>query len=255
MPPQVVDTGDVTLTLGIDLASADATTAACSIEWTGDAARIVELRPTGVQDKDIVQLAAKADVTGIDAPFGWPLPFSESLTAYASGAPWPKAKDDALWFRATDTHATTKSGGRPPLSVSSDRIARPAVRAALLLTLLGKKGKAVARDGADRVIEVYPAGAMRCWHLGMHGYKRPNATDVRQVLATELLDGTGVTATNEQRKALAATDHALDAFVAALVARAFGIGKVLPPPADLAEIARVEGWLFLPSGSLGDLRA
>ena len=244
----------MTITLGIDLASADATTAACSIEWTGEAARIVELRPTGVQDKDIVQLAAKADVTGIDAPFGWPLPFAESLTAYTRGEPWPKAKDDALWFRATDAHATTKSGGRPPLSVSSDRIARPAVRAALLLTLLGRKGKAVARDGTDRIIEVYPAGAMRSWHLSMHGYKRPNATDVRTALATELLDGARITASNEQRRDLAATDHALDAFVAALVARAFAIGRVLPPPADLADIARVEGWLYLPAGSLADLR-
>ena len=95
---------------------------------------------------------------------------------------------------------------------------------------------------------------MRCWHLSMHGYKRPNATDVRGALATELLDGAGVTASNRQRRDLAATDHALDAFVAALVARAFAIGRVLPPPAELADIARVEGWLYLPSGSLADLR-
>ena len=245
----------VTVTLGIDLASADATTAACAIEWANGSAAIVDLRPSGVQDKDILRLAARAHVAGIDAPFGWPIPFAEALGAYARGEPWPRAKDDELWFRATDVHAKVKSGGRPPLSVSSDRIARPAVRAALLLTLLGKKGKAVARDGTDRVIEVYPAGAMRSWHLGMHGYKRPNAVDLRRVLATELLEGAGVTASGSQVIDLAATDHALDAFVAALVARAFALGKVLPPPAELADVARVEGWLFLPSGSLADLRA
>ena len=239
-------------TLGIDLASAAATTAACAVEWGDGPPRLVELRQANVSDHDIVALAKTATVTGIDAPFGWPRPFARAVAAYDAGKAWPGERSDALWFRTTDVRARAMAGGRPPLSVSSDRIARPAVRAARLLADLGP-GRPAARDGADGIVEVYPAGAMRCWSLVAEGYKRPDAIEVRAVLVAGLVAAIGLVATDADRLTLSLTDHAVDALVAALVARAFSLGLVVRPEPDIEDLARVEGWLFLPTGSLADL--
>ena len=47
---------------------------------------------------------------------------------------------------------------------------------------------------------------------------------------------------------------ALDAFVAALVARAGTLVLVDLPPAELAEVALIEGWIWMPdAGALGQL--
>ena len=45
------------------------------------------------------------------------------------------------------------------------------------------------------------------------------------------------------------TDHALDAFVSAIVARAAELGRVHDVPDALAEAAATEGWIHLPSVS------
>lgn len=239
--------------MGIDLASSPTTTAACVVAWGGGTPRILDLRPGGVDDDAIAALASGADATGIDSPFGWPLPFSEALAAYAAGGPWPGDRHARLWLRATDLHAQVVAGGRPPLSVSSDRIARPAVRAALLLSRLGPRGAPAARDGSDGVVEVYPAGALRCWGLATDGYKRPDAAALRGSIADAVVAGAGIALEPGQRALLAATDHALDALVAALVARAHVRGLVRRPSGEDAALAAVEGWLFLPTGRLGDL--
>jgi hypothetical protein len=47
---------------------------------------------------------------------------------------------------------------------------------------------------------------------------------------------------------------AVDALVAALVARAGALGLVDRPPADQAAVALIEGWIWMPVvGSLGQL--
>ena len=48
------------------------------------------------------------------------------------------------------------------------------------------------------------------------------------------------------RAALAASDHLLDALVAALVARAQLLGRTVPIPDDALPAARAEGWIHLP---------
>ena len=51
-----------------------------------------------------------------------------------------------------------------------------------------------------------------------------------------------------------ASDDMLDAFVAALVARAAATGRCQPIPSDDLELAKEEGWIALPhSGSLDQL--
>jgi predicted nuclease with RNAse H fold len=241
-------------TLGVDLASADTTTAACLVDWNGCSPLIEGVYERNVSDEMIVELARGADVTGVDAPFGWPRPFADAITSYAAGHPWPRERPVGLWLRLTDMRTQAVSGGRPPLSVSSDRIARPAERAARLLTLLGEEERAARRDGSDDVIEVYPAGALRCWGIDASGYKHPTASSIRDRIVTEISDGLALTMSGPQRQVLAATDHALDALVAALVARAFSLRRVVGPTNDERSIALVEGWIYLPSGPLAELR-
>ena len=48
---------------------------------------------------------------------------------------------------------------------------------------------------------------------------------------------------------LAQSDDPFDALVAALVARAVQVGQALPIPDELAESARAEGWIHLPSAA------
>ena len=90
--------------------------------------------------------------------------FSIVLTGRpVSGVPTPSDESSQVaWVGGEDLvslpmHASMRArldhaaGGRPPLSVSSDRIARPAVRAAMLLSRLGPAGRSAARDGTDGI--------------------------------------------------------------------------------------------------------
>jgi predicted nuclease with RNAse H fold len=243
-------------TLGVDLASAATNTAACVLDWDRSRPRLLSMIGRDVDDTTIVELARGANVTGIDAPFGWPRPFVDAIAAYAAGTRWPRQKPEGLWLRRTDERAIAVAGGRAPLSVSSDRIARPAERAARLLTLLGSDDQAVARDGSDGVIEVYPAGALRCWGIRSDGYKRSDGAGAaaRRLIFDTILDELTIETAASDREALVATDHAIDALVASLVARAFEIGAIVRPRDEDRSIAAVEGWLFLPTGRIRDLR-
>src|SRR5207253_2236918 len=76
-----------------------------------------------------------------------------------------------LRFRATD-FAVHERTGRWPLSVSSDLIAVPALRAARLFG-------AHDRSGAGVLVEVYPAAALRIWGFSTRGYKGPRGGAAR----------------------------------------------------------------------------
>lgn len=89
-------------------------TAACIVEWEGGLPRIALLVGRDVNDDEIARLADDVDVTGIDAPFGWPRPFANAIAAYASGQPWPRVRPEGLWLRATDERAMAVAGGRQP---------------------------------------------------------------------------------------------------------------------------------------------
>jgi hypothetical protein len=60
----------MTITLGIDLGSQPATTAACLMRWEPGTATVLDLG-LGLDDKALLGLARDADKVGIDAPFGW----------------------------------------------------------------------------------------------------------------------------------------------------------------------------------------
>ena len=238
------------LTLGIDLAAQAAKTAACRIAWTREGATVETLQ-LGADDAGILALAAGADAVGIDAPFGWPRPFVAFVRRHEAGRAgspaWQAAHRDALRFRRTDVAARERLG-RWPLSVSSDLIAIPALRCAGLLDRLGVRD----RSGDGRVFEVYPALALHAWGLVSRGYKgTKNAAVLGGLLAALRERCPWLVLDPEQAARCAASDHAFDALVAALVARAAALGFTARPAPEETEDARIEGWIALPEpGSL-----
>jgi predicted nuclease with RNAse H fold len=230
------------LTFGVDLASQDRRTAGCLVRWHDRPVVVEVMRP--LSDDAIVRGARDPEVgaTAIDAPFGWPRAFVDAVAQYGLGHPFPEP-DGNLWLRVTDR--VVKAAVRRPLSVSSDRIAYPAVRAARLLSLLGPTRPA-CRDGSDGVIEVYPAAALAAWEIKPGRYKGPDGPDARRSLLSALAQALPGLDVGDQGPALVETDHAIDALIAALVARAHMLGQVRRPTEAQAKDAAVEGWIWLP---------
>src|SRR5690606_9257667 len=114
-----------------------------------------------------------------------------------------------------------------PLSVSSDRIAAPAMRAASLLSQV--RLHRAPRDGSSRVLEVYPAAALKSWSLDHRKYKGPDGRERRDEIVSTLRSrlGPSFRIATSQKERLLDSDHCLDAWIAALVARAHSMGRTL----------------------------
>ncbi len=242
------------VTLGVDLASQPKRTTTCLIRWELGSAHVESLS-RGATDADLHALFGRADKVGIDAPFGWPAPFTRAVAAYSAETVWPSADVPHLRFRRTDELAKEKLG-RWPLSVSTDLIAVTAMRAVRLLAEAAATGEIIDRSGGDRFVEVYPAAALHVWGFPSRGYKRAKGAEVRARLVGDLAKRTAgwLMLSEADWAGCTASDDVLDALVAALVARAAAIGRCEPiPPAD-QELAREEGWIALPRrGSLAQL--
>jgi len=258
-------------TLGIDLASQARGTAVCVATW-GDGAVTAAFPPHGGRGFDDAALLAamgRADWIAIDAPFGWPDGFRAAIGSWAEAGTWPlpspAERDEAvdrLRFRLTDRDVRDRvpaPGGRrlSPLSVSSDRIAFCAWRAAWLLAAhaeaCGRRLDRVGVPGAPHgVIEAYPAGALELWGVERRGYKarggsaQEAARSRREEMLATLERALGGALTIDA-DACTATDHAFDAFVCALVARAAATGQTRMPPRQDRETAAREGWIHLPA--------
>jgi predicted nuclease with RNAse H fold len=247
-------------TLGIDLAAQPANTSACAVDWGEGPPTVSELR-AGLDDETLLEAIALADKVAIDAPFGWPDDFVDALVAHRGGRTWPGSGEDQdlyrfqLSFRATDRRLI-ESGGRRPLSVSTDLIGVVAMRCAYLLDRLSQLGEPVDRAGAGKVIEAYPAPALSAWGLSATGYKsRVGAARLPELLS-RLEDALGdLEMTIQQREAAGSDHNCFDALVCALVGRAAALGLTQPPaPGDQADRATREGWIHLPTNPLSDLR-
>lgn len=115
-------------TYGVDLVAQREKTAICMIEWRDDGGGRVDCPQPGVADDQILMQMARNDVsvTAIDAPFGWPRTFVESLLEFAARGVWPDSpgtdvKQEAMRLRATDL-AVQRETKLTPLSVSTDKI-------------------------------------------------------------------------------------------------------------------------------------
>jgi Protein of unknown function (DUF429) len=245
--------------LGIDLAAEPAGTAAFEIAW-GDGAATGVLHGGGLDDRRLLELIGTADKVGIDCPFGWPRPFVAAVAAHGDGVAWPgRGRGGAgyrrsLRYRLTDEVVRERVGWWP-LSVSTDLIGVPAMRCAGLLDALAAGGQPVDRGGGGRVVEVYPAAALKRWGLPHRGYKKGKGAAVRSAALDRLLAMLPWLAMDEVAlERCRGDDDAFDALVCALVARAAALGLTTgPDPGDQAERAVAEGWIHLPDGEVSEL--
>jgi len=263
--------------MGVDLASRPEKTAVCMIRWDDGPVSLVTLCRGRADDGTDLHTkwlsttgygirgdyGAAITKIGIDAPFGWPEPFLDAVSAYRSGPAWPTGMDNPLdecRLRETD-RAVNRRSGKWPLSVTSDRIALPAMRCASLLTDIGHHAgtESVGRDGTGLCCEVYPDPALRFWTnqslerlAPRESYKGSGAQQKRLQLLAAIQAQLPLEDRDHQLEKIGLQDDYLDALLCALVARAAELGLTHPPETE-AEVARapVEGWIHLPSDSLG----
>ena len=259
-------------TLGIDLAAQPANTAACLIEWGLSGAEVRWLgRGAECGDDALVEAMVRADEGAIDAPFGWPKLFVELLPEDRATRRWPWAPRldggrlyyDGLRYRETDREVNRlllaeRDVSLWPLSVSSDAIAVVAWRCAHLMHRHAEQlGHEVDRLGNNvGVFEAYPAAALTSWGLPHRGYKPRGAANraAAELVRLEILRGIergargriNLEPTPWARQQLVASDHALDAFMSALVARAAAQRNTNRPRPEQQKLARSEGWVHVP---------
>lgn len=245
-------------TLGVDVAAQARGTATAVVEW-GERAVVVGVG-VGREDGQIVEEMVGADCCGIDCPLGWPREMVRAVGGYAADGVWSGVEKTAFRYRRTDLaviETLREQTGKPlyPLSVSSDRIALTAWRVAGLRELLDER---FDRAGSDDVFEVYPAAALQLWGLDRRGYKESG--DAGRVVRARLLAAIRAVApwlewgNPSMESACVENDHALDALLAALIARAAALGLTYPIDPDDLALAQEEGWIHLPrADSLGQL--
>ena len=242
--------------LGIDLAARAKKTYACALESREGMLR-GELF-AGCDDDSLLALAQGRAKVAIDAPFGWPREFVDALNAHRRFEPWPAPDDGlpdafraALSFRATDRVVMHT---RRPLSVSTDKLGVTAMRCAYLLHRWSSAGEAVDRSGAQRFVEVYPAGALVRWGLDGSGYKGADKGALGVLVQQLFASLPQLTLSLRDRALCERVDDAFDALVAALVAQAASLGLTDGPPRNRLERAQEEGWIHMPlRGSLAVL--
>jgi hypothetical protein len=210
----------------------------------------------------IVEAVDDADRVGIDCPFGWPQDFSRFVQQHLDRTLSPAAaaslrERDSLAYRVTDLAYMRTVHVRPkapaPLSVSTDKLGRAAMRMAGLQALLDPD---FDRTGDGKFVEVYPAAALHTWGLLYTTYKKPKNRPALGDLVKDLLERTdGLLDLGAARTQCEHTDDVFDAVICALVARAATKpGGVTKPstPADIAA-ASAEEWMAIPRLGLTDL--
>src|SRR5262245_43594686 len=140
-------------TLGVDLAASPANTGVCVIDW---ATATIEPGPRwkagalDASDDWIVDAVGSCAKAGLDVPLGWPVGFVAAMAAHQDREAWPGSVDQTdLRLRTTDRMPELDDLKLHPLSVSSDRIGVPAMRAARLQHRLRERGVEVDRSGIE----------------------------------------------------------------------------------------------------------
>lgn len=256
-------------TAGVDLAAQDKNTAVCVVEWGSGGPRVV-LPRVGLDDDALLDVICDSARAGIDAPFGWPQAFADAVAAHQARDRWPGSTAElrelaeqrasyrrTLSYRVTDLAIIDDPElSVRPLSVSTDRIGVTTFRCALLLDRLGhERSVKVDRSGrTGRVAEVYPAAALDAWGLPFKGYKGRAGREARGELVAAVGRRLGRGFGDDARKMCADSDHALDALVSALVARAVAVGATRQPDRRLSGAAKREGWIHVPTDDIEALK-
>lgn len=250
------------VTLGLDLAAQPKRTAACAIRWSADTAQVLFCcvgRHDGaaLDDEKLLDLMTatppQPSKVAIDAPFGWPVDFVRAMTDRTVFADQlGQGRRLRLERRETD-HWVHEHETKQPLSVTTDRIAYPAMRTAGLLAALEDRGTEVDRAGTSGLVcEVYPDPAIR--RLGLWpsnaearaSYKGKDGSAV--ALRKSIVAGlpSALRRDDDIEARCIASDDALDALVCALVARAVMLEQTTPSPPELIGAAQTEGWIHVP---------
>lgn len=242
-------------TAGVDLAAEPKGTALAVCEWSSDSAVVRELH-LGVADELIVHVAGRVDKLGIDCALGWPQEFIEFLHAQAAldtrahdfdgGMAWRRR----LAYRETDRQVREVTG-RWPLSVSTDRLGLTAMRCSGVLSKISQAGIPIDRTGSGLVAEVYPGACLRLWGFDTTGYRV--SAHKREELFAKITTEANWLDVGEHTQLMVDSCDAFDAVIAALAARAVATGRSTQPSSQHTEIARIEGWIHLPLGTLSSL--
>lgn len=249
-------------TSGIDLAADPKRTALASIAWHHGSAQLTNL-VLGVPDHLALHyLHEPGAKVAIDSPLGWPVDFVDFVTAHSEhrlleldldlGSPMDSGGtgQKSTWRRSLANRTTDmyvrQSMPLVPLSVSTDRIAHVAMRAARLIAHCSRD---MRRDGAGDIVEVYPAASLCFWGLAYRGYKGVAHHGLRVTMVDELLrQMPWLEVSDGYRLKLSESDDLLDAFVSALTARAVVLGATQWPSDECtADLAQREGWIHLPT--------
>jgi Protein of unknown function (DUF429) len=244
------------VTVGIDLGSQPGRTAVCQIDWGGPKGVVLPTAADTLDDEQLLRLMCADEVSkvGIDAPFGWPAAFIDALVTYQATVRWLPLDSSELRFRATEFRVKDRTGLQP-LSAMTDRLIWPTMRCATLLSQL--PGPPIDRSGADRVVEVYPAAALRRW-LGrdsaspqVSSYKGsgPAQCEKREEIVSALAHQTAAALdlSADFRQRCVDNDDVLDSLVCVLIARSAEKGAVDAIPPGSRWAAAREGWITLPA--------
>jgi predicted nuclease with RNAse H fold len=253
------------LTVGIDLAAGFAGTAIAWVDWSRTGASVCDLVHPA-DDDAVVHAILNADKAGIDCPFGWPEEFVSFVNAHRTGAMLtpglipgliPDGITGRAWrrrlaYRMTD-EVVRDTTGLIPLSVSADRIGHTAMRCATVLALLAQQGQPVDRCGTGTVVEVYPAASLKQWALTYRGYKGRHNLASLELLVDALQRTAPWLHLGAYEQSCRVSDHALDAVIAALTARAAYLGLTTRPNRGQAMTAATEGWIVIPTSPMDKL--
>lgn len=238
-------------TVGIDLSADRSKTALSVVEWADGLATVESPTLKCTDDELISELTGlrPGDQAGVDTPFGWPAEFVRAVGAHLAEAPWPgrgqhseRYRKDHLRYRLTDRIVREQIHPvSAPLPAPFDRIGAMVARWAHLEDELHRRGVRVDRAGHGPIAEVYPKASRHRWEL-LQGPRQMDAL----LAAAPWLRCDAPTA-----RAYDASEHAFDALVCALTARAVARGLTARPAATEVDDARIEGWIHLPApGSL-----
>src|SRR5690625_1109248 len=119
--------------VGVDLAAEPARTGIAVIrEHSVQHRLVIEKARLGADDDALIEWVIAGTKTGVDVPLGWPQTFVEHVLAHSTGLLTGQTTSAIAWRRSmalrhTDLLIGERFGLRP-LSVSTDRIAYPALR-------------------------------------------------------------------------------------------------------------------------------
>lgn len=226
------------------------------IDWTPGEV-VVSSLSLNCDDEHAVHQVLASDKAGLDCPLGWPEPFVDFVVAHRDGSvEGPVDAEVRRELRYRETDRAVQELGAAPLSVSSDRICVTAMRTAGLLARLERElGDPVDRAGSGRVVEVYPAAALRSWKLVDGPYKGAGRRTSLAALVDRLAAKLPTLRLGEWEQLVRRSDDAFDAVICALVARAATCkgGVTVPKSVEQQRRAVNEGWIAVPTMSLASL--